>query len=159
MPNVVSNTTPLISLLKISRLELLKNLYSEIKIPQAVFVEIEKGRNKKYYQDLSTVNWIQILKIQDIHSRKYFLDLDKGEAEAIILASEINADTIIMDEKLGRMHARNAGLKVTGTIGILIKAKKTGLIKKVKPLLKELKEKEIWISDTLINEVCKIVDE
>lgn len=159
MPKVVSNTTPIISLLKISRLEILKVLYSEIIIPQAVFLEIEKGRNKKYYYDLSNLSWIKIQNIHDKHWRKYFLDLDAGEAEAIILASEINADTIIMDEKLGRLYAKNAGLKVTGTIGLLVKARKSGLIKELKPLLIELTEKDVWISERLIIEVCKIVDE
>ena len=52
-----------------------------------------------------------------------------------------------------------AGLKITGTIGVLIKAKKEGFIKQVKPLLIELTKKDVWISDVLINEVCKLTDE
>lgn len=88
---------------------------------------------------------------------KYLLDLDAGEAEAIILASEINADLIILDEKLGRYYARNADLRVTGTIGVLIKAKTVGLISELKPLLNELTEKDVWISEKLKNEILKIV--
>lgn len=159
MPKIVSNTTPLISLLKISCLETLYGLYSEIIIPQAVYEEIEEGRNKKCYQNLSDLHWIKIQNIKGKHLRDHFWDLDAGEAETIILASEIDADIVIMDEKLGRTYAKHAGLKVTGTIGVLIKAKKSGLIKKIKPLLIELKEKDVWISDRLITEVCKIVDE
>lgn len=64
-----------------------------------------------------------------------------------------------MDEKLGRFHAKHADLKVTGTIGVLIKAKKEGLINKLKPLLFELTKKEVWISDKLINEILKQVGE
>lgn len=58
MLKVVSNTTPIISLLKLSKLELLESLYKEIIIPFAVYEEIEAGKNKAYYQDLSKVNWI-----------------------------------------------------------------------------------------------------
>ena len=62
---------------------------------------------------------------------------------------------IIIDEKLGRFHAKHADLKVTGTIGILIKAKNQGIIKDLKPLLYELTEKNVWISEKLIIEILK----
>jgi len=159
MLKVVSNTTPIISLLKLNRLEILKNLYNEVIIPNAVYLEIENGKHKEYYQDLSKLSWIRIQKIQDKLSLKYFLDLDAGEAEAIILATEIGADLIIIDEKLGRFHAKHAELNVTGTIGILMKAKNIGIIKNIKPLLIELSEKDVWISNLLINEICKLSNE
>lgn len=159
MPKVVSNTTPIISLLKLNRLELLQELYKHIYIPTAVYKEIEAGKAKKYYKDLSKINWIHIIEIQDKKAVKYFLDLDAGEAEAIVLATEINADLIILDEKLGRFHAKHADLKVTGTIGVLIKAKSEGLIKQLKPLLDELTNKEVWISEKLKNEILKRVGE
>lgn len=159
MPNIVSNTTPIISLLKLNRLELLQQLYTQIHIPLAVYNEIEAGKTKRYYKDLSKIDWINITKIQDRQAVKYFLDLDAGEAEAIVLATEINADLIILDEKLGRFHAKHADLKVTGTIGILIKAKTAGLIVNLKPLLDELTNKEVWISGKLKREILKIVGE
>lgn len=159
MPKVVSNTTPIISLLKISKIEILKDLYSEIIIPQAVFDEIEEGKNKAYYQDLSMIKWIHIVKINDRNSIKFFYNLDAGEAEAIVLAKETGAELVIIDEKLGRFYAKQAGLKITGTIGVLIKAKRDGFIKQVKPCLIELTKKDVWISDKLIAEVCKLIDE
>jgi predicted nucleic acid-binding protein len=122
MLKVVSNTTPIISLLKIGKLEILKELYREILIPNEVFLEIEAGKGKNYYANLMEVDWIKIDQIQSRQSIAYFLDLDKGEAEAIILANECEADLVLLDEALGRYHAKHAGLKVTGTIGILIKA-------------------------------------
>ncbi|WP_372948782.1 DUF3368 domain-containing protein [Mariniphaga sp.] len=159
MPKIVSNTTPIISLLKLSQLNILKELYSEILIPYAVFQEIEDGKNKRYYQDLSKIDWIKIVEIQDSQAIKYFLDLDAGESEAIVLATEIGADLIIIDEKLGRFHAKHADLKVTGTIGILIKAKRQGIVRDLKPLLYELTEKDVWISEKLIEEILKQVGE
>ena len=159
MLKVVSNTTPIISLLKLNQLDLLKQLYKQIHIPFAVYHEIEAGKTKGFYKDLSKVDWIKITEIKDKQAVKYFLGLDSGEAEAIILASEINADLIILDEKLGRFHAKNAELKVTGTIGILIKAKSDGLITELKPLLNELTDKDVWISEKLKNEIIEKVGE
>ncbi len=155
MRKVVSNTTPIISLLKLNRLKILKDLYGQIHIPFAVYQEIEIGRNKEYYQDLAKLNWITINEIQEKKALRYFLDLDAGEAEAIVLATEMDADLIILDEKLGRFHAKHADLKITGTIGVLIKAKKEGLIDELNPLLNELLEKDVWLSEKLIEEILK----
>jgi len=159
MPDIVSNTTPIIPLLKLNRLELLQKLYQQIYIPSAVFNEIEAGRKKGYYQDLSKIDWINIAEIQDKQAVKYFLDLDSEEAEAIVLATEIKADLIILDEKLGRFHAKHADLKVTGTIGVMIKAKSKGFIDELKPLLNELTDKDVWISEKLKIEILKAVGE
>ena len=159
MPKVVSNTTPIISLLKIGKLEILKDLYDEIYIPQEVFNEIEAGKHKKYYLNLLTFEWIKIEQIQDRKSIAYLLDLDKGEAEAIVLATESEADLILLDESLGRFHAKHAGLRVTGTIGILVKAKKQGLISELKPLILELKDKGVWLSESLIERILELANE
>jgi len=66
MPKIVSNTTPIISLLKLSQLSILRDLYSEISIPYAVYQEIEAGKSKEYYQDLSKVDWISKKLIKDV---------------------------------------------------------------------------------------------
>lgn len=132
---VVSDTTPIISLLKIAKLDISQSLYNVISIPKAVYDEIEHGKNKEYYRDLAKIDWIEIL---EIHNRKtvlQFNDLDAGEAEAIALAKEMNADLLIIDEKLGRYHAQNSQLKITGTIGVLLRAKSEGLIDLIEPLL------------------------
>src|SRR5690625_4486518 len=158
MPKIVSNTTPIISLLKIGKLSILKELYDEIYVPKEVFNELENGKAKEYYTDLSEINWINIKEIEDEKSLSYFLDLDKGEAETIILANEINAGLTIIDETLGRFHAKNANLKITGTLGVLLKAKESGYIGEIKPLLYQLKDKGIWLSDKLINRVLNLAD-
>lgn len=159
MLRVVSNTTPIISLLKLNRLELLQKIYNQINIPTAVYKEIEAGNLKEYYLDLSKIEWINILEIKNTQALKYFLDLDQGEAEAIVLATEINADLILIDEKIGRFYAKHANLNLTGTIGILIKAKSMGLINDLKAILDELIKKDVWISQKLRNEILKMVGE
>lgn len=159
MRKIVSNTTPILSLIKLNRLDLLQKLYAEVFIPTAVYREIEAGRKKKYYTDLAEIDWINIVEIKDKQAVKYFLDLDEGEAEAIVLATELNADLIILDEKLGRFHAKHANLRLTGTVGILIKSKKEGFIKELKPLLIELTDKGVWISEKLKTEILNIINE
>lgn len=159
MLKVISNTTPIISLLKIDKLDIIKDLYGEIFIPNEVFNEIEAGKNKEFYKDLSEIEWIKIEEIKNKNSLSYFIDLDKGEAEAIILATEKEADLIIIDESLGRFYAKHSGLKVTGTIGMLLKAKNLGFINEIKPLLSELKSKNIWLSDSLVEKALKLAKE
>lgn len=159
MLKVVSNTTPVLSFLKIGRLEILRELYGEILVPQAVFEEIEAGKNKLFYQDLSLISWVKIEEVQNKNSLAYFLDLDKGEAEAIALAVETNADLLIIDEKLGRFHAKHAGLKITGTIGVLLKAKSHGIIQQIQPLLIELRNSSTWISDKFFSEIIDLAGE
>lgn len=73
MLKIVSNTTPIISLLKLSKLDILKNLYSEINIPVAVFQEVEAGKNKDYYKDLSGLDWIKLLKFKTNKLSNIFL--------------------------------------------------------------------------------------
>ena len=159
MPKVIPNTTPLISLLKVGKLHILRDLYGEIYIPYAVYNEVEAGRNKEFYSDLLKIDWIKIENIKNPKSLSYFLDLDKGEAEAIVLASEIEADLIILDENLGRFHAKHAGLKVTGTVGVLMKAKESGYIDALKPILLQLRRNGVWLSEEFIEEVLQIAKE
>ena len=159
MRKVISNTTPILSLLKIDKLEILKELYSQVIIPNAVYQEIENGKHKEYYKDLTKIDWLIIQKIKDDNSRDYFVDLDDGEAEVLILAKELNADLVILDEILGRRYAKVLDYKLTGTLGVLLKAKEKGIIKSLKVLLTELTEKGTWLNPKLIKEVLRIGNE
>jgi hypothetical protein len=159
MRKVISNTTPILSLLKIGKLDILRELYGKIQIPQAVYDEIEAGKDKDYYTDISKFDWIKITPIQSPSVRLYLLDLEDGEAETIILAQEQAADLAIIDEKLGRRYAAQLNIPVTGTVGILLKAKKHGLITAIAPLLNELRDKSSWISDKLFETALRYAGE
>ncbi|WP_028295898.1 DUF3368 domain-containing protein [Olivibacter sitiensis] len=159
MRKVVSNTTPLLSLLKLGRLHLLKDLYGNVIVPYAVYLEIERGRDWEYYVDLSKQSWITIQKLANPEALSYFFDLDSGEAEVIVLARELHADLVILDESLGRRYAQELGLTLTGTIGVLLKAKQNRLIPSVKNALLELSEKGVWLSTALIQHASELAGE
>jgi predicted nucleic acid-binding protein len=159
MLKVISNTTPILSLLKINRLNLLRDLYGTVIIPQAVYREIEAGKDTAFYADLTKITWIKIEQIHKTGASFYLFDLDAGEAETLILAHEQHADLVILDETIGRMYAKWMNLNLTGTIGILLKAKAQGLVERIAPLLDELREKGSWLSPTLVAKTLKLAGE
>lgn len=159
MRRVVSNTTPILALLKIGKLEILQQLYGSIIIPYEVFLEIEAGSSKSSYINLQKLDWIKIERVRNPKSLGFFLDLDKGEAEAIVLASELEADLILLDEKLARFHAKHIGIPVSGTAGVLLKAKQFGYFTAIKPLLFELRAEGIWLSDEFIAQMIEMAGE
>ncbi len=74
MRKIISNTTPILSLLKIDKLDLLKEIYGIVIVPFAVYQEIEEGKEKPYYQDLTSLDWIEIRNIKNPNSREYLTD-------------------------------------------------------------------------------------
>jgi len=155
---VVSNTTPLIGLATIRRFDFLRQLFGEIYIPRAVYDEAvvsgrEVGGAKR---EVSTATWIHTVKVQDRLAVEVLLDeLDLGEAETIILAHELNADWVLMDEKKGRRKLAQLGMPKIGTVGILLKAKQVGLLSVVHPELEKLRQRGFSISQTVIDAVLK----
>lgn len=123
---VVSDTTPLISLLKIERLDLLEKLFGQVFIPQAVFDELTVDErfvseaNQIKQKTFIVVKMVQNSKSASILKRA--TGLDQGESEAIVLTDEMDADLLLMDEAKGRAVSSQMGLKIMGTIGILIAA-------------------------------------
>lgn len=159
MHKVVCNTTPILSLLKIQQLHLLETFYSIVIIPEAVWQEVEAGKNKQFYTDLSTLPWLDIQVVQNKVALQYLTDIDQGEAEVIVLAREINADLVIIDETVGRQYAQHFGLKLTGTLGILLRAKKEGHLPQIKPYLEQLRQHGVWLSDRVLKDVLILAGE
>jgi len=159
---VVSDTTPLIGLASIGRLHLLQELFDEVYIPQAVFDEtVTFGRAKsKAKQEVSKANWIHIVKVKDRLAVNVLLDeMDLGEVETIVLASEMNADWVLMDEKKGRRKLTQLNIPKIGTLGILLKAKQLGLISTIKSEIESLQKTEFSISPFVVEEILKMAGE
>jgi len=150
---VVVNTSPIIYLSSINSLSLLKELFHEIFIPDAVKMEIVSGgKNNFGFQEIQGGKWIKTQNIRNELAKKYLLtDID----EVIILAEELKANTIIMDDRLGRKIARLRGFTVIGTLRLLVIAKGKGIITEVKPLLNKLKEAGFWVSDSVYKDILR----
>jgi len=160
--NVVSNTTPLIGLASIGRLDLLLELFGEIYISQAVYDEaVTYGREEGFAKRaVASADWIRVIKVQDRLAVDVLLDeMDLGEVETIILAREMNADWVLMDEKKGRRKLAQLNIPKIGTIGILLKAKQLGLIPKLKPEIENLQKSGFGIGQAIVNDVLKLAGE
>jgi hypothetical protein len=159
-PIVISNTTPIISLALIGRLELLQKLYGEIVVPPAVTAEIlAGGRMRSGVTAFEQATWFLPTALTDPRRADLLVDLDRGEAEVIALAQELNAELVILDERLGRRHAERLGLSITGTLGVLLKAKQQGLVPEIKSLIEELRQGGIRLGRPLVTKTLWLANE
>ncbi len=159
-PIVVSNTTPLIALAYLARLDLMPTLFGTIHVPQAVYDEIQHNPNAIGAAELRTAYWLRITPVTDMLAVELLLDqLDAGESQAIVLARELNAGLVLMDERRGRRRALQSGLAVAGTIAILIRARQLGLIDQLRPMLDMLRHLPFHLSNALYQDALRRVDE
>ncbi len=159
---VVSNTSPIINLAAIGKLDFLQHLYGTILIPQAVYHEIAiRGSRQAGATEVQTFQWFERYRVQNVELVKRLeQQLDAGEAEAIALALERRADLLLLDERRGRMLARQQGIAVTGLLGVLLVAKQRGYLAAVQPALTDLMTKAgFWIGPELFTQVLKSAGE
>ncbi|MCW7487191.1 DUF3368 domain-containing protein [Leptospira meyeri] len=147
MPDVISNTSCLILLSKIQQFGILKSLYNSVIITDTVKTEF--GKNVPDF--IKTKNPTQEFSVKSLEQI-----LDSGEASTNALALESKNSLVILDDLKARKIAKNLGLKITGTLGILAKAKKLGIIEDLEKQINELQKKGIWISESVLNEIRKI---
>ena len=122
---VVSDTTPLISLLKINRIDLLEKLFGDVLIPQAVFDELTV--DERFRLEADQIRQTKFIAVNPVNPEsanilKRATGLDQGESEAIVLTDELKADLLLMDEAKGRNVSAQMGIRIMGTIGILMAA-------------------------------------
>ena len=152
---VIADTTPIITLMKLQRLDLLEKLFDTVIVPNAVYEELVSNSN--YLTEVQMVVECPFLKrcaVSDRQSIKILREvvgLDAGESEAIALAEENNADLLIIDERKGRRIAKQMELKITGTIGILLQAFDCKILSEEEILScsERLRNSRIRISDSL----------
>lgn len=147
---IVSDSSPLISLAIIGKLDLLEKLYKEIVVPSAVYQEVtekEKPFSKELRRFLSnrSKQIVNRLAVEVLIS-----DIGIGESETIILALEEKLDLVLIDDLKARKFAKMYGLEIIGTMGILLEAKKNGLVTEIRPLISELLINGIRISNKII---------
>jgi len=151
---VVSDTSPISNLISIGLLELLRDMYEEVVIPPAVREELERCHTSlpPFIETSEVVN--------SALADRIAAELDRGEAEAIVLAKELGADFLLIDETLGRARARSEGVRVIGLLGVLIIAKRKTLISSVKEIVHRLdQEAGFYVSHDLREEVLRAAGE
>lgn len=159
---VVSDTSPINNLAAIGALDLLKELYGTVVIPEAVYQELtDPDFPVAGATEVQTLEWIQTQAVSNrVLIEALSSELDPGESEAIALALEIKADQVLIDERRGRLVAARLDLRYTGILGVLVEAKAQELIVAVKPLLDALMSQAgFWIAKPLYESVLVFVEE
>lgn len=162
---VVADTGPLIALARAGYLQLLKELYQEIIIPPAVHTEMCLGSGRPGSKQLAGIleqGWLRIKKPSDSTASslsELTLILDLGEAEAIVLAEEVDCRFLLIDERKGRAVAKHKGIPIAGVAGVLLAAKKRGFVDEVLPIVKSLEEVGYRLSAALTREIARLAGE
>lgn len=129
-------------------------------IPTAVQAEILIGGAASVgVRELREASWINIVSLENPSRADLIADLERGEAEVIAIAQEQGADLVIVDERLARRHATRLGMRLTGTLGILLKAKQLGMVGAIEPLIDQLRQAGIRLGDALVTEVLRLAGE
>ena len=161
---VVSDTSPLSALAIVGQLSLLHTLYGQLIIPTAVADELRRGgQDDPRIAQILTLSWLKVKPPSDarlVNELQTVYRLDRGESEAIALALELNADELLIDERLGRREASRLGLSITGLLGVLLVAKNRSLVSAVRPIVDALiNEAGFRISNQLYIEVLTVAGE
>lgn len=146
---VIADSAPLIALSRIGQLSLLRDTYHEVLIPPAVLREVvDRGKSRPGALEVSTAAWIHV-RSASLSTFTFGRALDIGEREAILLALETPNSVLLIDDLPGRREATDQGLKIIGTIGVLIHARQNGLIPLLKPELDKLTSVRFHISEEI----------
>ena len=160
----VSDTSPIFNLACIGRLDLLRTQFEKIWIPSGVeteLIEIPDAAIRAGVDQARNGGWLMVRPTTEADLVKILtVDLHQGEAEAIALALETKADRLLIDEKDGREMARRLGLRITGVLGVLLRAKRLGQIATIKPDLLALRSTaRFFISRELEAEILESAGE
>ncbi|SRR5579871_506438 len=155
LASIVCNAGPLIALTLVNRLELLRALYRNILVPDAVHREVvESGFGRAGSEELRSANWIEVVPPITLDGSLEVV-LGRGESQVIALALARHAELVLIDELIARRVAsRLYRLRVKGSAGILVASKRAGLIPAVRPLLEAMKGRGYYLSKRLIERAC-----
>jgi uncharacterized protein len=158
---VVSDTSPVRALANLGRLDLLRDLFTEVVVPPAVARELGNPPIGQAVVALEGHPFIRVRAASDREAvARFLVDLDSGESEALALALELGADLVLIDEAVGRDVARRAGLASIGVLGLLLEARRRGLIESLSPLLDQLQnDYRFFISSRVRAEVLRSAGE
>ena len=154
---IVVNTGPLIALDACGGLDLLPQLHEPVVVPAAVVDELGAGQDDRpgYALGRAPPGWLRVDEPALPPPPLLAEYLDGGEAAVITLALDKRIPLVALDERRGRVVARTLGLAVTGSLGVLLRAKETGLLDAVRPRLDAMREHGIWLAEPLLERVLR----
>lgn len=156
---VISNTTPLMYLHKIGHLNLLQRLYGKILVTRQVVEELDEGKSAGA-PDLQSQPWIEVRNVRLPEALRLVPDLGGGEASAIALALEFGRNSlVILDDSLGRRIAALQDISITGTAGVLLRARKEGLILEVRSIIDALVDAGFYLRPQHRKDILRMAGE
>jgi predicted nucleic acid-binding protein len=160
LERVICNTSPLFYLHRIRRLDILRKLYGTIAVPETVKEELgEGGALGEDVPDITEYDWIRVIGGHIPKLIKLVTDLGPGEAGVLALALDVPEALVILDDRLARRIAELQGLKITGTAGVLLKAKRKGHIDIIAPVIDQLIGLGFRLSEHLQNDILRLAGE
>lgn len=160
MPEVIVDTSPLQYLYQLDLLDLLPESYGQVVIPESVAREIAAGHALGVaLPDLRTLPWIKVRRVTSLAVLPLVFDLGAGETEVLALALESQGSLVVLDDALARRVAQRLALRLTGTLGVLLKGKQAGRIKELAPLLNQLERLHFHLDAQTRESVLKLADE
>lgn len=160
MPKLICNTSPLQYLHQLGLLELLPALADDIIVPEAVVRELKVGSTMGVaVPNIRELPWLNVKRPTHALVLPLITDLGRGEIEVLALGLEYPNTTLVLDDKLARNVALNLQLQITGTLGILLDAKASGLIVVVKPFLDELNALGFRLADETRSLILRLAHE
>ena len=140
MPEAIANTSPLQYLFQLELLDFLPELYEEVLVPEGVIRELRNGAILGVpLPDIDSLSWLRTRKVSSSRVLPLAAGLGIGEREVLALAMEVDSPLVILDDALARRFAQRLNIPLTGTLGLLLKAKQQGRIERVGPYLDRLK--------------------
>ena len=135
-------------------------LFDKVQVPGAVVLELQEGQRKGYdAPDLNHYRWLMVVEPKSIPSEWLTLDLGPGELAVLALALEHRGHIVLLDDALARQIAHTAGLAVWGTLRILLKAKSCGLVERIQPVVQQMRDSGMWVSDELAQRILALANE
>ena len=146
---IVADSSVLIALAKVGRLDLLRDLFGRITVPDAVWGEVTAEGDRPGATAVAAEAWIEVVQADRALAIAHEVLVDAGEAAAIAVAQRSPLSLLLLDDSRGRRLALRLGITIKGTLGVLVMAKQRGLLSEVRPLLDDLERNGLYLSGEL----------
>ena len=160
MPEVIANTSPIQYLFQLGLLDFLPELYGQVLVPEGVVLELRSGVDRGVsLPDLESLSWLHVRMARSAPVLTLAAGMGAGEREVLALALEIEDPLVILDDSLARRFAQRLSLPLTGTLGLLLKAKQRRRIESVSPYLDRLESLRFRLDASTRSSVLALAEE